>query len=329
MKKTTRKMKNMTAVRMIAVATMLSALLLAGCAGNNTSSTATPDEAASTVTSTVEQTTTVPEATLNATDKAIVDSGLKVDAKGNITDSKGNKVEADKDGKVEVTKSDGTKVKVDATTVKQANENKTQVDNTNAQNANNSNNRVTPAPANNTNNNNKNTNTNTNTNTNNKPATPKATEAPKPVQPATQKPTEAPKPVQPATQKPTQADPHAGKTWHEAVYEYIDHPAVTEKVWVVDQEADSYEEPIYETRYGYYCKGCGMEVGNNVMTEDERSIHMSIHHHNGEPTGYYGEQRQIQVGTKTVEVPEKGHYEEKIVKEAYKEKKLVREAGWY
>ena len=314
MKKTTRKMKNMTAVRMIAVATMLSALLLAGCAGNNTSSTATPDEAASTVTSTVEQTTTVPEATLNATDKAIVDSGLKVDAKGNITDSKGNKVEADKDGKVEVTKSDGTKVKVDATTVKQANENKTQVDNTNAQNANNSNNRVTPAPAN---------------NTNNKPATPKATEAPKPVQPATQKPTEAPKPVQPATQKPTQADPHAGKTWHEAVYEYIDHPAVTEKVWVVDQEADSYEEPIYETRYGYYCKGCGMEVGNNVMTEDERSIHMSIHHHNGEPTGYYGEQRQIQVGTKTVEVPEKGHYEEKIVKEAYKEKKLVREAGWY
>lgn len=329
MKKTTRKMKNMTAVRMIAVATMLSALLLAGCAGNNTSSTATLDEAASTVTSTVEQTTTVPEATLNATDKAIVDSGLKVDAKGNITDSKGNKVEADKDGKVEVTKSDGTKVKVDATTVKQANENKTKVDNTNAQNANNSNNNVAPAPANNTNNNNKNTNTNTNTNTNNKPATPKATEAPKPVQHATQKPTEAPKPVQPATQKPTQADPHAGKAWHEAVYEYIDHPAVTEQVWVVDQEATSYEEPVYNQKWAMVCKGCGMDVGNDVMTEDERSIHMSIHHHNGEPTGYYGDYIEIQVGTKTVEVPEKGHYEEKVVKEAYKEKKLVREAGWY
>lgn len=329
MKKTTNKTKNMTTVRMMAVATMLSALLLAGCAGNNTSSTATPDEAASTVTSTVEQTTTVPEATLNATDKAIVDSGLKVDAKGNITDSKGNKVEADKDGKVEVTKSDGTKVKVDATTVKQANENKTKVDNTNAQNANNSNNNVTPAPANNTNNN-KNTNTNTNTNTNNnKPATPKATEAPKPVQPATQKPTEAPKPVQPATQKPTQADPHAGKTWHEAVYEYIDHPAVTEQVWVVDQEATSYEEPVYEWKMCQICYGCGMEVGNSVMTADERDIHMVEHHIHGEPTGYHSEQRQIQVGTKTVEVPEKGHYEEKVVKEAYKEKKLVREAGWY
>lgn len=123
--------------------------------------------------------------------------------------------------------------------------------------------------------------------------------------------------------------PHAGKTWHEAVYEYIDHPVGTEQVWVVDQEATSYEEPIYETRYGYYCKGCGMEVGNNVMTAEERRDHMGDHHDNGEPTGYYGEQRQIQIGTKTVEVPEKGHYETRDVKEAYTEKKLVKEAGWY
>ena len=65
------------------------------------------------------------------------------------------------------------------------------------------------------------------------------------------------------------------------------------------------------------------------MTADERGDHMADHYLNGEPTGYHSEQRQIQVGTKTVEVPEKGHYEEKVVKEAYKEKKLVKEAGWY
>ena len=123
--------------------------------------------------------------------------------------------------------------------------------------------------------------------------------------------------------------PHAGKTWHEAVYEYIDHPVGTEQVWVVDQEATSYEEPIYEWKTCSICKGCGIDVGNDVMTRDERLGHMVMHHDNGEPTGYYDEQRQIQVGTKTVEVPEKGHYEEKVVKEAYTEKKPVKEAGWY
>ncbi len=34
--------------------------------------------------------------------------------------------------------------------------------------------------------------------------------------------------------QPTTADPHAGKTYHEAEYEYIQHPAETERVKVVD-----------------------------------------------------------------------------------------------
>ena len=37
----------------------------------------------------------------------------------------------------------------------------------------------------------------------------------------------------------------------------------------------------------------------------------------------------VQVGTRTVNVPEESHYETKIVKEAWTEKKLIREAGWY
>lgn len=123
--------------------------------------------------------------------------------------------------------------------------------------------------------------------------------------------------------------PHAGKTWHEAVYEYIDHPVGTEQVWVVDQEATSYEEPVYNQKWAMVCKGCGMDVGNDVMTRDERLDHMGDHHDNGEPTGYYSDYIKIQVGTKTVEVPEKGHYETRDVKEAYTEKKPVKEAGWY
>ena len=50
---------------------------------------------------------------------------------------------------------------------------------------------------------------------------------------------------------------------------------------------------------------------------------------NGENASYHDEWREIQVGTKTVKVSEKGHWEEKIVKPAWTEKKLVREAGWY
>jgi len=37
----------------------------------------------------------------------------------------------------------------------------------------------------------------------------------------------------------------------------------------------------------------------------------------------------VQVGTKTINVPEESHYETKIAKEAWTEKKLIREAGWY
>lgn len=35
------------------------------------------------------------------------------------------------------------------------------------------------------------------------------------------------------------------KTWHEAVYKDVYHPAVTEQVWVVDQEASTEKVPVY------------------------------------------------------------------------------------
>lgn len=117
----------------------------------------------------------------------------------------------------------------------------------------------------------------------------------------------------------SQADPHAGKTWHEAVYETINHPAVTENVWVVDQPATT--EPVYETHDVTICNTCGADITDCV------SDHGYNHMINGENASYHNEWREIQVGTKTI--PEKGHWEKRIVKPAWTEKKLVREAGWY
>lgn len=104
-------------------------------------------------------------------------------------------------------------------------------------------------------------------------------------------------------------DPHAGKTYHEAVYE---------NVYVVDQKAYSYEEPVYEKRAYTVCHVCGAEfdttdgMGAFWAHDDEHLL-------SGEGSGYHSYMKTIQTGTNTVNVPEEGHYE----------KKLVREAGWY
>ena len=133
------------------------------------------------------------------------------------------------------------------------------------------------------------------------------------------------------TERPqlTTADTHAGKIYHEAEYEYIQHPAETERVKVVDCEAYSYEEPVYEQKWSMICWGCGADVGNDQMSNEERDEHMYQHILNGEPDGYHSGYVTVQTGTKTVNVPEESHYETKIVKEAWTEKKLIRAAGWY
>ena len=77
------------------------------------------------------------------------------------------------------------------------------------------------------------------------------------------------------------------------------------------------------------CWGCGADVGNDRMTNEERDEHMVQHILNGEPDGYHSGYTTVQTGTKTVNVPEKSHYETRIVKEAWTEKKLIRAAGWY
>ena len=77
------------------------------------------------------------------------------------------------------------------------------------------------------------------------------------------------------------------------------------KVKVVDKEAYTYEEPIYEKQGRAICNDCGADITDNLE-------HIFDEIENG---GKYGSYKvvtvNVQVGTKTVTVPEKFHYETK------------------
>ena len=77
------------------------------------------------------------------------------------------------------------------------------------------------------------------------------------------------------------------------------------KVKVVDQKAYTYEEPIYEKHDRTICKVCGADITDNC------SEHNKQHALNGEPVSYHNVWVNVQVGTKTITVPEKSHYETK------------------
>ena len=77
------------------------------------------------------------------------------------------------------------------------------------------------------------------------------------------------------------------------------------QVKVVDKKAYTYEEPIYEKHDRTICKVCGADITDNC------SEHNKQHALNGEPVSYHNVWVDIQVGTKTVTVPEKFHYETK------------------
>ena len=228
-------------------------------------------------------------ATLGETDQAVVDAGLTVDSKGNVVDKDGNKVKQTSDGKVEVKTADGKTVTVNAAQVKTANENKEKTDAANQASAQNTNGSAQSGQINQS--------------------------------------SQTSKPAQSSQTQPTTVDPHAGKTYHEAVYKTVNHPAETKQVKVVDQEAYSYEEPVYEMRRIAKCKDCGIDLAQ--LSQDERDAHAEAHMEAGGDGGWYSTTEQVQVGTKTINVPEKSHMETVVVKAAWTEKVLVKEAGWY
>ena len=77
------------------------------------------------------------------------------------------------------------------------------------------------------------------------------------------------------------------------------------QVKVVDKEAYTYEEPVYEEQGRAICKACGEDITDNL-----EHIFECAKKHDGKAS-YKVVTVKVQVGTKTVTVPEKFHYETK------------------
>ena len=246
--------------------------ILAGC--NAEKEPTEPSVISSTVqTSTVP--TTVPKTTVPKAVKDLVDKGeIKVDKDGNITDKNGKKVEV-KDGKVEVKTDDGKTVTVKVDDVK------TTVSNNNSNKGNTEKKENTSSKKDNT--------SKTNTSDNDK----KSASKPSNSSSNNQKP--ASKPSESSKTETTAAKKYKYYKHHDAVTKY--HPAVTKKhdrEWIV---TGTHEEPVYETRWINICNNCGKEL----LNADQEKQHLTWELKTNGAGAYHAEERQIQVGTKTVE----------------------------
>ncbi len=289
--------------------------ILAGC--NAEKEPTEPSVISSTVQTSTVQTSTVS----SEVSKAIEDNGLKIDKDGNITDKNGKKVEV-KDGKVEVKTDDGKTVTVKVDDVK------TTVSNKNNSNKGNTEKKEDTKS---------NTSSKTNTSDNDKkPASKPSNSSSNNQKPA--KPSNSSSNNQKPASKPSESskDPHEGKTYYDAVYKYYKHhDAVTKehrREWIV---TGTHEEPVYKTRWVNICNNCGIELEDANFRREHLTWELKT---NG-AGAYHAEERQVQVGTKTVE---DGYWKEaytETISPAYDEevsandnwdkKVLVRKAGWY
>lgn len=289
--------------------------ILAGC--NAEKEPTEPSVISSTVQTSTVQTSTVS----SEVSKAIEDNSLKIDKDGNITDKNGKKVEV-KDGKVEVKTDDGKTVTVKVDDVK------TTVSNKNNSNKGNTEKKEDTKS---------NTSSKTNTSDNDKkPASKPSNSSSNNQKPA--KPSNSSSNNQKPASKPSESskDPHEGKTYYDAVYKYYKHhDAVTKehrREWIV---TGTHEEPVYKTRWVNICNNCGIELEDANFRREHLTWELKT---NG-AGAYHAEERQVQVGTKTVE---DGYWKEaytETISPAYDEevsandnwdkKVLVRKAGWY
>ena len=272
--------------RLLAViisALVISTSMLAGCGCEN--KTATDDETTISVPETHEVSaaanTTAP--TLSKEEQAIVDAGLKVDDKGNITDKNGKKVEV-KDGKVEVKTEDGKTVTVNASEISNANENKNKI------------------------------NTSTSSKSNSTSSKSSATgssksSSPSKISSSSSKSSSSSSKTSSSSSKTSSSSSSSLSKTESSKVETHTHAWVniTKQVKVIDQEAYSYEEDVYETHDRTICNVCGADITENCVA------HMKAHALADEGGGYHNEWVDIKVGTKTVNIPEKSHYETQII----------------
>lgn len=266
--------------------------ILAGC--NAEKEPTEPSVISSTVqTSTVP--TTVPKTTVPKEVKDLVDKGeIKVDKDGNITDKNGKKVEV-KDGKVEVKTDDGKTVTVKVDDVK-----------TTVSNKNNSNkgNIEKKEETSKTNTSSSKADTKKDEPKEDKKPTKKPSGSSNTPKPAEQHKTNPPK----ATEAPRPTEKPKQKVWVDD-YKTVHH----EGYWKV---VGTKEEPVYETRWVNICNNCGKEL----LDDNQMDEHLFWELETNGAGAYHAEERQVQVGTKTVEkkewvkpydekVKDGGHYE--------------------
>ena len=242
----------------------------------------------SVISSTVQTSTVSSEVS-----KAIEDNGLKIDKDGNITDKNGKKVEV-KDGKVEITSKNGKKIKVDADEIKSANNIKSNT--TNKSESNNSSQSSKTEKKNNSSLSSKSENSKSESKKSDSSSNSKAESS----KSDSKKDTSSSSKAESSKSESSKSEPKPTQHTHS----WQDITKAT-KVKVVDQEAYTYEEPIYEKHDRTICKVCGADITDNC------SEHNKQHALNGEPVSYHNVWVNVQVGTKTVTVPEKSHYDNK------------------
>lgn len=298
--KTTNNIKRTMTIA-IAAAMITATAMLSGCGCDDSNAI---NKAATTVQTTSVEETTVPETapTLSETDQAITDAGLKVDKDGNITDKSGKKVKVDKDGKVEVKNEKGETVKVDSSEVKKANQNKVKVD---SYPTNSSSQKKDTSTSGKNNNSSSKSNTSKSdgkkdTSSKSESSKQESSKSESSKTPQSSSSSSKADSSKNESSKPTPKPQHT-HSWTN----------ITKKVKVVDKEAYTYEEPVYEEHGRTICNDCGADLTN--MSDSELTNHICEHAENGGKGSYHDEWVNVQVGTKKVNVPEKSHYETKTI----------------
>ena len=299
--KTTNNIKRTMTIA-IAAAMITATAMLSGCGCDDSNAI---NKTATTVQTTSVEETTVSETapTLSETDKAITDAGLKVGADGKITDKNGKEVKVDRDGKVEVKNEKGETVKVDSSEVKKANQNKVKVDsyptNSSSQKKDTStSNKGNGSSSSKSNSSKSDSKKDTSSKSDSSKQESSKSESSKTPQSSSS--SSKPDSSKNESSKPTPKPQHT-HSWTN----------ITEKVKVVDKKAYTYEEPVYEEHDRTICNDCGADLTN--MSESESTHHCGNHLLNGGKGSYRNEWVNVQVGTKTVTVPEKSHYENKVI----------------
>ena len=288
--KTTNNIKRTMTIA-IAAAMITATAMLSGCGCDDSNAI---NKTATTVSETAP--------TLSETDKAITDAGLKVGADGKITDKNGKEVKVDKDGKVEVKNEKGETVKVDSSEVKKANQNKVKVDSYPTNSSSQKKDTSTSG---------KNNNSSSKSNTS-KSDSKKDTSSKSDSSKQESSKSESSKTPQ-SSSSSSKADSSKNESSKPTPKPQHTHSwtNITEKVKVVDKEAYTYEEPVYEEHGRTICNDCGADLTN--MSDSELTNHICEHAENGGKGSYHDEWVNVQVGTKKVNVPEKSHYETKTI----------------